>query len=152
MPKGDAEIAAIATVVALALRGGCGIYESLTHALAGACGSVANSLEKAVKLLELGLPLVQALRVFETECDSPAAKEFSLKIQTANNFGASLADQLDDLAQTIRSQLAIAELSSATAAETKMLLPLVFLILPVTVLFALYPSLQILNIQLEGTL
>jgi tight adherence protein C len=30
--------------------------------------------------------------------------------------------------------------------ETRMLVPLIFLILPVTVLFAVYPSLQVLSI------
>ena len=36
-------------------------------------------------------------------------------------------------------------LEQAGKNETRMLIPLVFLILPVTVLFAIYPSLELLN-------
>jgi tight adherence protein C len=53
--------------------------------------------------------------------------------------------QLHELARTEQQGLDQIRLRHAAKAETRMLIPLVFLILPVSVLFALYPSLSMLQ-------
>jgi tight adherence protein C len=50
-------------------------------------------------------------------------------------------------AASARSEIRNELLTQAGRNETRMLIPLVFLILPITVLFAIYPSLQLLNIN-----
>jgi tight adherence protein C len=57
-----------------------------------------------------------------------------------------MAEQFTQLAESARGQLRVAQLKNAGKNELKMLVPLVFLILPVTVLFAIFPSLQILQL------
>jgi tight adherence protein C len=54
---------------------------------------------------------------------------------------------LSSLAESARADQRNDLLKQVGRNETKMLIPLVFLILPVTVLFAVYPSLQLLNID-----
>jgi tight adherence protein C len=52
-----------------------------------------------------------------------------------------LSEQGVSVREEIKSRL----LKQAGRNETRMLIPLVFLILPITVLFAIYPSLELLN-------
>ncbi len=149
--KDDTEqVVAILPILALALRGGSTVVASLDQTLERATGGVAETLGDVVASIELGLPLAKAVAAALTKAPSPALEELLNKLLISSSFGSALADQLDSLGETLASQVAVARLSRANASETRMLLPLVFLILPVTVIFALYPSLQILNLQLEG--
>ena len=59
--------------------------------------------------------------------------------------GTALAKMLEDQSQSVRAEIKNQLLRQAGKNETRMLVPLVFLILPVTVLFAIYPSLKLLN-------
>lgn len=144
------EVAAIATVLAVALSGDATLQGALSSALRNASGDIAERLRLALRAIELGQPSNQALALAVKNHGDPALEELVSKLQLSNQLGSRLAEQLEDFAKTTHSQIARAKLARATAAETKMLLPLIFMILPVTVLFALYPSFQILNLQLEG--
>ena len=144
------EVAVLASVMALALRGGTTVVASIDLALEGASGRVASHLARVAAEANLGRPIGKVLAEAAERAGSPPLEELLSKLQLATELGSSLADQLDQLSFSLRNQAAIHRQALATASETKMLLPLVFLILPVTVLFALYPSLQILNIQMEG--
>jgi tight adherence protein C len=52
---------------------------------------------------------------------------------------------LSELGDSARAEIKNRLLRQAGKNETGMLVPLVFLILPITVLFAIYPSLELLN-------
>lgn len=144
------EVAVLASVMALCLRGGLTIASALTLTLEKATGQVATYLKSVTASIDLGAPTGRSLSEAAQQSGSAPVEELLSKLQIANHLGSSLAEQLDDLSASLRQQAAIERLSRATASETRMLLPLVFLILPVTVIFALYPSIQILNIQMEG--
>jgi tight adherence protein C len=73
--------------------------------------------------------------------------ELVLKLQVALQFGSPLADQLSKLAKSNRATVAQKLEEQAARNETLMLLPLVFLILPITVVFAVFPSMQYLQIK-----
>jgi tight adherence protein C len=144
------EVAAITTVLSVALRGDSTLQGALSTTLQNASGEVAARLQLALRAIELGQPSNQALALAIKDNDDSALEELVNKLQLSNQLGSRLAEQLEDFAKSLHSQIARAKLARATAAETKMLVPLIFMILPVTVLFALYPSFQILNLQLEG--
>lgn len=144
------EVIAITAVFALALRGGATVVSALEQSLENAQGAIADRLRLVLAALELGLPLHRAVEEVSGVGSTPELEELLNKFLVANQTGTALAEQLDSLNESLAGQVAVAKLSRATANETKMLLPLVFLILPVTVLIALYPSIQILNLQLEG--
>lgn len=145
------EVAAIATMVSLAVKGGANVISALEIGLQHANGRVAEMLKEVLARIELGASFTEASEDIRSKTSGTAVEEFLSKLQQSAQLGSSLAEQLDDLVLTLNSEVAVAKMANATANETKMLLPLVFLILPVTVIFALYPSLQMLNLQMEGT-
>jgi tight adherence protein C len=144
------EVAVIASVIALGLRGGLTVAAALELALDSASGRVADYLRKVLSAIDLGAPTARTLSEAASGSKSPPVEELLNKLHISSELGSGLAEQLDDLSASLRQQVATERLARSTASETKMLLPLVFLILPVTVVFALYPSMQILNIPMEG--
>ncbi len=145
------EVAAIATMVSLAVKGGANVISALEIGLQHANGRVAEMLKEVLARIELGASFTEASESIRSKTSGTAVEEFLSKLQQSAQLGSGLAEQLDDLVLTLNSEVAVAKMANANANETKMLLPLVFLILPVTVIFALYPSLQMLNLQMEGT-
>lgn len=133
------QVAAIATSTALAIRGGVGVTSALQLAVRNASGPIAEQVRLTVRAIELGESPAIAFSA------SGSLEEFYSKLQNAQQLGTGVAEQLDDFVESQLQQVASELLSASHANETKMLVPLVFLILPVTVIFALYPSLQLLN-------
>ena len=146
------EVAAIAIIVAQALKGGSTITAALELALKRADSKIAMQLNRILEQATLGLPIRVVLAEAAAQAKSPPLEEFLTKLQVSGVMGSALADQLNDLVFSLHEQIATQKQERASKLETKMLLPLVFLVLPVTVMFALYPSLQILNLHMEGTL
>jgi tight adherence protein C len=97
--------------------------------------------------LEIGAELESELKRLAHTLPQRQIVEFSSKLTIAFRRGAPLAQMLRSLAESTRAELRNELLKQAGRNETRMLIPLVFLILPVTVLFAIYPSLQLLNID-----
>jgi tight adherence protein C len=67
------------------------------------------------------------------------------KVSLALERGTPLAQMLSEQGVSVREEIKSRLLKQAGRNETRMLIPLVFLILPITVLFAIYPSLELLN-------
>lgn len=67
------------------------------------------------------------------------------KLAVALNNGSALADLMSDFIQSSTANLRSELLTLAGKNETKMMIPMVFVILPVTVMFALYPSLALIQ-------
>lgn len=95
--------------------------------------------------LELGADLAALLEAWAGQQPDQLLIELVQKIKLSLDRGTPLADSLESLVESARSELSAALLSKAGSSETKMLIPTVFLILPVTVLFAVYPSLSLLG-------
>jgi tight adherence protein C len=67
------------------------------------------------------------------------------KLNMSLDRGAPVAEQTMQLAYSLRQEQGRALLRQAGSSETKMLIPTVFVILPVTVLFAVFPSVLVLQ-------
>lgn len=109
-------------------------------------GSFAKALRRLATRLQYGESIEAALELLEAECNSDAVSEFVNKVLLSIQRGTPLADQLHSLAVTVRGQQRVQLLRRAGGNELKMLIPLVFLILPTTVTFAIFPSLQLLQL------
>lgn len=94
--------------------------------------------------LELGADLEDLLRSWQ-DLASPILSELSQKLLVSVKRGTPLAQQLDSLVQTATGLSGNLLLKKAGSNETKMLIPTIFLILPITVLFTVYPSLLLLQ-------
>jgi len=71
--------------------------------------------------------------------------ELAEKLSLGLSRGVPMAEQVMQLANSLRQEQGRRLLKQAGSSETKMLIPTVFLILPVTVLFAVFPSVLVLQ-------
>lgn len=127
------------------LNNGENFYSVLTAQTTMSSGNFARGLSRVKHRLELGESLEKALELLELESDSPMVSEFTNKVVISLTRGTPMAQQLEFLSETARAQLRNQLLKQAGKNELKMLVPMVFLILPVTILFAVFPSLQLLQ-------
>jgi tight adherence protein C len=95
--------------------------------------------------IALGADLIELLERWAEEKPDQLLIELVQKMKLALDRGTPLAQSLEDLVESARAEFSASILSRAGSSETKMLIPTVFLILPVTVLFAVYPSLSLLG-------
>ena len=106
---------------------------------------VGKILRDSASDLDLGADLEDLLRSWQ-ELSSPIFSELSQKLLVSIQRGTPIAQQLDSLVQTANSLRGALILKKAGSNETKMLIPTIFLILPITVLFTVYPSLTLLQL------
>lgn len=141
------ELPDILDLLAVALSAGDGLYAALSRVAPRGSGLVANQLQEALTALNLGSTLEAEMLTLAKRLPHRQVAEFSGKVTLALRRGSPLAQLLREQAASARAEIQVQLLKRAGSNETKMMVPLVFLILPVTVLFAVYPSLQLLNIN-----
>jgi tight adherence protein C len=142
-----AETAQLALLLSVAFDSGLGVLAALDRVMRNARGITASKFKRLLSALELGSNLWEELAELRLKSRDPAVDELVLKLQVALQFGSPLADQLSKLAKSNRATVAQKLEEQAARNETLMLLPLVFLILPITVVFAVFPSMQYLQIK-----
>jgi tight adherence protein C len=141
------ELPEILEMMSVSLAAGDGIYGALARVVPRANGVLAESLKTLISSLELGADLEMELTRLSKRLPHRQIVEFTSKLSNALRRGTPLAEMLRSLADSVRADQRNELLKQVGRNETRMLIPLVFLILPVTVLFAIYPSLQLLNID-----
>lgn len=141
------EIAQLARLLGVAFDSGLGVVAALEEVVPKASGRSARKLQRLLDSLSFGGNLYEELEQLRNAEKHPALDELVLKLQAALQFGTPIANQLMALARSNRAIVAQIQITQAAKQENLMLLPLVFLILPVTVLFAIYPSTQYLNLN-----
>lgn len=139
------ELPEVLDLLTVSLRSGEGIYQSLQVVVPRASGELARELLKCLTAVNYGAALADEIRRLPNSLAHPQFAEFANKIVMSLARGTPLAKMLEDQASSSRSEIRNQLLRQAGKNETRMLVPLVFLILPVTVLFAVYPSLKLLN-------
>jgi tight adherence protein C len=95
--------------------------------------------------LDLGADLIAELKALSERIPMPEVIEFIQKLEVSIERGTPSAHQISQLSQSIQQQVLRGLIKRAGENETKMLVPTIFLILPVTVLFAVFPSLAVLQ-------
>lgn len=139
------ELNAILPPLVSALAGGAPVTEALDLACESASGELAARLRFACSNSKLGERFEKALENALGKVSEPAVQELATKLVTAHRLGTGLVQQLSALSNSVDEELHQTSLRRASKRENRMLLPLVFLILPITVAFALYPSLVIIQ-------
>jgi tight adherence protein C len=132
--------------LALSLAAGEGIGNSLLRVSRVAGGELAAELRDVVTRTSMGEPLGDALRSLADELDLPPLRRFVDQLTGALERGSPLADVLRAQAQDARDEHKRRLLELAGKKEVAMLVPLVFLILPMTVIFAIWPGLLVLQL------
>lgn len=140
-----AEFPVFADLLALAVVAGEAPQDALRRVCRLTGGEIARDLDSAVARSRTGVPLTTALtEVAERTTLEPFAR-FVHGIVVGLERGTPLADVLRAQAVDVREIGKRALLEAGGRKEIEMMIPVVFLILPVTVLFALYPGLLTLT-------
>ena len=140
------EFPAVAEMLALAVGAGEGAVGALDRVARTARGELTAEIARTVAEARTGLPLVEALGRLAARSSLPSVARFADGFAVAVERGTPLAGVLRAQAQDVRdlSRRRLMELGGRK--EIAMMVPVVFLLLPVTVLFAIYPGLAVLDL------
>lgn len=136
-----AEFPVVAEFLALAVTAG----EAPTAALERVCrmckGELSRELAQALAEARAGTPLTSALQAIAERTNLDVLSRFIDGLVIALERGTPLAEVLRAQAADVREAEKRALLATGGRREIAMMFPVVFLILPITVLFAMYPGL-----------
>ena len=142
----DSQLPDLVELLAASVLASISLHGSLQRIVDSASGSVVAEFSLLLRRLDLGSSFEVELSALCERMPTPGIRELANKISIAINRGTPLAHALVALSESLRSKHANQLLARAGANETKMLIPLVTLVLPTTVMFAIYPSVQFLNV------
>lgn len=134
------EFPTIAELLALAVTAGEGAVGALERVTRISGGELAKELGRALADARAGASLVQSLEGIAARTSLAPLARFVDGVAIAVERGTPLADVLRAQAVDVREAGKRQLLESAGRREIGMMVPVVFLVLPVTVLFALFPG------------
>ncbi|MEN2742452.1 type II secretion system F family protein [Microbacterium sp. X-17] len=131
--------------LALCLAAGEGLREAVAR-VAETGGVFADELGRVTLAAQTGTPFADALAASSARLELPVWTRAVEHLVAALERGAPLAAVLERQAEDARDGARRALLEKAGRKEILMLLPLVFLILPLSVLFAIFPGVVMLRL------
>ncbi len=135
-----AEFPTLAELLALAVGAGEGPVAALDRVATRSQGEMSADIRTVLAEVRTGTPLVAALDGLATRTGLPAVARFAEAMAVAVDRGTPLAAVLHAQAADAREAGRRALIESGARREVLMMVPVVFLILPVTVLFAFWPG------------
>lgn len=139
------EFPIVADLLALAVVAGESPLDALDRVCRLTRGNLARDLERALARTRSGTPVTKALSELAEQTTLESFARFLQGLVVAIERGTPLADVLRAQAVDVREVGKRALLEAGGRKEISMMFPVVFLILPVTVLFALFPGLLTLT-------
>ncbi len=138
--KIESEFPLVVELFAILLAGNQSPATALDHISRRAEGEFALLLRECVSEIHSGANFSQALDLLNTRIQSPMVRRFCDSLMIAIERGSPLVDVVNRQVEEVRSEERSRLLVTAGKAEIALMIPVVFLILPVSVLFALWPS------------
>ena len=142
----SAELPTVVEFLTLALSAGEGILDALKRVARSGNGELARELGRVVAEVNTGRPLPEALQRCASMIGLPALSRTIDQLLGALERGTPLVEVLRAQAQDSRDESKRLLLEAAGRKEVAMLVPLVFLILPVTIAFAIFPGILVLQL------
>jgi tight adherence protein C len=140
------ELPTVLDFLALCLSAGEGILDSLRRVGEIGSGELTAEIRRTLLTVGTGEPLSDALIALGRRLQAPALSRALDQIVAALDRGAPLAQVLQAQASDAREDAKRALIEQAGRKEILMLLPLVFLILPLSVLYAVFPGIFLLRL------
>lgn len=140
------ELPTVLEFLALCLSAGEGLPDALRRVGAAGSGELSGELREVILAVNTGSSLVNALGDCAHRLQIPPLTRAVDQIVAALERGAPLATVLQAQASDAREETKRGLIEQAGRKEIFMLLPLVFLILPLSVLFAVFPGVFILRL------
>ena len=148
MSRIASELPTVLEFLTLSLAAGEGILDSLRRVARAGSGDLSIELGRVVSEVNSGMALSVALNGLASGIRLPALSRAVDQLVGALDRGSPLADVLRAQAQDAREQAKRELIEIAGKKEIAMMVPLVFLIMPVTVAFAIFPGVFVLQLGL----
>ncbi|RIJ56043.1 type II secretion system F family protein, partial [Clavibacter phaseoli] len=143
-----AELPTVLEFLALSLAAGEGLLDALRRVARVGSGELAGELGRVVADVGTGIPVTRAFDDLARRLAMPPVSRLVDQLAGSLERGTPLAEVLRAQAQDAREVAKRELLESAGRKEVGMLVPLVFLILPLTIVFALFPGVFVLQLGL----
>ena len=142
----EAEFPAIIEMLTLAISAGESPLAAFKRIAENSHGYLSVRFRLVIARVHQGAPFHSALDLMGRDVNSPLVRQFIDSMVNAMVRGAPITEVLVRHAQEARDHQRNRVLAAAGKAEISMMIPVVFLILPISILFALWPSLTNLNL------
>ena len=139
------QLASVTNAFGLLLENGLPVSVAIRWLQPRLSGELREHFGLLVANLDLGADLVEELGELTERIPLTELNEFCQKLQMSIERGTPSAHQISQLSESIQDQVIRNLIRRAGQNEARMLIPTIFLILPVTVLFAIFPSLLVLQ-------
>ena len=136
----ESEFPAIVELFAVLVSAGESPSTALQRVSTRATGVLADKFTETLSGLQRGKNLTQALEKLGLEVNSASIRRFCDTLILAMERGTSLSDVLTRQVEEVRAAHHASLMTEAGRAEIALMIPVIFLILPISVLFALWPS------------
>jgi tight adherence protein C len=135
-----AEFPTVAEMLALAVGAGEGPVAALDRVVTRSHGELSIDLGAVLAEIRTGSPVTAALDSLAARSGLPVVARFAEGMAVAIERGTPLAGVLHAQAADVREAGRRALIESGARKEVLMMVPVVFLVLPVTVVFAFWPG------------
>lgn len=135
-----AEFPTIAELLALAVAAGEGPVAALDRVVRRSHGELGRELAGVLAGIRTGEPVADAFDRLGATTGVPVVARFAHGVAVAVERGTPLADVLHAQAADVRESGRRALIEQASRKEIAMMVPVVFLVLPVTIVFAFWPG------------
>ena len=141
----DLVVAELAELYAIALASGISHREALLRLARRVERSAARDFVDLIERMRQGESLESTLDGLQKVDPSSRFADFGQNVALSMRLGTPVEVSMSRLSKQIRKRWLVEYQLIAKAAETRMLLPQVAITMPLTILFALYPSLRMLG-------
>jgi len=141
------EFPTVIELLGLALAAGDSLPRALFRVSSRAKGELGQEWASVMSQVELGAPLSETLRNSAQRVGNDRVVAFVEHLAQALERGAPLAEVVGAHSVDARQEYSRTLVERSGKAEVRMLVPMVLLILPVTVIFAVYPGIQALSFE-----
>ncbi len=141
----EGELPLVLEFLTLSLSAGEGLLDGLRRVARTSSGELAAELGVVVARVNVGVPLAAALHELGDELRIPSLSRCVDQMIAVLERGTPLAEVLQAQAGDARGSAKRELLESGGKKEVLMLVPLVFLILPLTIIFAIFPGIFVLQ-------
>jgi tight adherence protein C len=136
----ESEFPQVVELFAILLAGSQSPATALDHISRRTEGEFALLLREAVSQIHAGANFSHALDLLNVRIQSSMVRRFCDSLMIAIERGSPLVDVVNRQVEEVRNEERSRLLVAAGRAEIALMIPVVFLILPISVLFALWPS------------
>ena len=136
----EMEFPLIVELFAILIGGGMSPSSALARISEKGSGEFHAALGPIISEMRSGVNLAQALDLLNEQVDSPIVRRFCDSLAISIERGSSLIDVMGRQVEEVRQRQRLQIADRAAKAEVALMIPVVFLILPISILFALWPS------------